>query len=119
MDSNRPVPFRLTPNIADFVTPFGVSGPVVSSMISLSRCLLCPNYKLQAILRAVLRDEMISWLKKKKEDREQLSATGTREPVSSETDSEAVINMVTKAVTAIMNRLQSLSSFDGTESKVR
>ena len=120
LESNRPVPFRLTPNIAEFITAFGVSGPVVSSMISLARCLVYPNYKLQAILRAILRDEMICWLQKKQIDREMISAvSGTREPAPTETDSETVINMVTKSVTAIMTRIQHLSSFDGVESKVR
>jgi len=119
LESNRPVPFRLTPNISEFITAFGVSGPVVSSMISLARCLVYPNYKLQAILRGILRDEMISWLQKKQIDRDVLSAvSGSREPVSSETEAETVINMVNKSVTAIMARLQHLATFDGVDSKV-
>jgi len=119
LESNRPVPFRLTPNISEFMTPFGVSGPIVSSMISLARCLVYPNYKVQSILRAILRDEVIAWLQKKQSDREILNAvSGTRESVSTETDSEAVINRVTKSVASMMNRLQLLSAFDGSESKV-
>jgi len=120
LESNRPVPFRLTPNIAEFITTFGVNGPVVSSMISLSRSLIYPNYKLPGLLRAILRDEMIFWLKKKQDDREIHNAvSGNRDNIiSTESDSETVINMVSKAVTAITNRLQSLSSFDGVDSKV-
>ncbi|CAG7721830.1 unnamed protein product [Allacma fusca] len=119
LESNRPVPFRLTPNISEFITPFGVNGPMVSRMISVARCLVYPNYKFQAILRAILRDEMIFWLKKKQDDRDVLTASATsRDSAFADSDADAVINMVTKSVNAIMNRLQSLSTFDGVESKV-
>ena len=64
LDSNRPVPFRMTPNITEFVTPVGVSGPLTASMISAARCFVQPSFKIPSILRAVLRDEMIAWNKK-------------------------------------------------------
>ena len=64
LDSNRPVPFRMTPNITEFVTPVGVSGPLTASMISAARCFVQPSFKIASILRAVLRDEMIAWNKK-------------------------------------------------------
>lgn len=121
LESNRPVPFRLTPNVSEFITTFGINGPIVASMISLSRSLMYPNYKLQGLLRAILRDEMISWLKKKNDDRETANAfSGVRDTTvaTAESDSETVINIVTKAVNAITNRLQTLSSFDGVDSKV-
>lgn len=121
LDANRPVPFRLTPNIAEFLTPHGVNGPVVCGMIALARCMIYPNYKLQAILRAVLRDEMISYMKKKNDDRELVCVmNGQRlESTSRENESEIVINMVNKAVTSIMTKLGSLSTFDGADSKVK
>ncbi|CAL8129543.1 unnamed protein product [Orchesella dallaii] len=117
LDSNRPVPFRLTPNISEFLTSHGVNGPIVCGMISLARCLVYPNYKLQAILRAVLRDEMISYIKKKQDDRGVL-CTPSGQSTSHESESDTVINMVNKAVNGIMARLTSLSAFDGPESKV-
>lgn len=64
LDANRPVPFRLTPNIFEFITSIGVCGPMTASMIAASRCLVQPNFKVQALLRAILRDEMIAWHKK-------------------------------------------------------
>ena len=64
LDANRPVPFRLTPNVAEFITPVGVSGVITSSMVSAARCLVEPQFGIQSILRAVLRDEMIAWHKK-------------------------------------------------------
>ena len=64
LDANRPVPFRLTPNIAEFLTPTGVMGPLTAAMIAAARCLVQPQYKLPSFLRTILRDEYISWHKK-------------------------------------------------------
>ena len=64
LDSNRPVSFRITPNITEFITPVGVSGPLTASMIAAARCLIQPSFKIQSILRAILRDEIINWNKK-------------------------------------------------------
>ena len=64
LDANRPVPFRLTPNIAEFLTSTGVTGPLTASMVAAARCFVQPQYKLPSFLRAVLRDEYITWHKK-------------------------------------------------------
>lgn len=45
LDGNRPVPFRLTPNISELLTPIGISGPHTASAISVARCLVTPNFK--------------------------------------------------------------------------
>ena len=68
LDSNRPVPFRLTPNIAEFLTSTGVTGPLTASMVATARCLIQPQYKLSSFLRAILRDEYITWNKKVQSD---------------------------------------------------
>ncbi|RZF45967.1 hypothetical protein LSTR_LSTR008344 [Laodelphax striatellus] len=89
LDSNRPVPFRLTPNLMELLTETGVNGPLSASVIASARCFMHPNFKVQTILRAILRDEMIMSYKKK------------HEPVCenlSEVPGEAII---TKAVAAI------------------
>ena len=65
-DANRPVPFRLTPNIAEFLTSTGVTGPLTAAMVASARCFVQPQYKLPSLLRAVLRDEYITWHKKVK-----------------------------------------------------
>ena len=44
LDANRPVPFRLTPNISEFLTTIGVSGPLTASMIAVARCFALPNF---------------------------------------------------------------------------
>ncbi|XP_064648217.1 transformation/transcription domain-associated protein-like isoform X2 [Lineus longissimus] len=111
LDANRPVPFRLTPNIAEFLTLTGVTGPLTASMVSAARCFVQPQYKLVSLLRAILRDEYITWHKKKQDE----SSPGSQ-PVDME--GEKLIAMVTKAVNAISTRLQNLATFDGAESRV-
>ena len=124
----------------------GVNGPLTSSMIAAGRCFVQPSFKIQAILRAVLRDEMIAW-SKKNSNASASSSTSSSAPISSsatdqsnanmdtnvgtptsgatsgtgagqsQADREIIIQMVTKAEAAITQRLTSLSLFDGTESK--
>ncbi|MGH0116979.1 UNVERIFIED_CONTAM: hypothetical protein FKN15_024924 [Acipenser sinensis] len=115
LDANRPVPFRLTPNISEFLTTIGVSGPLTASMIAVARCFAQPNFKVDGILKAVLRDEIIAWHKKTQEDTSvPLSAAGQPENM----DSQQLVSLVQKAVSAIMTRLHNLAQFEGGESKV-
>ncbi|XP_024140211.1 transformation/transcription domain-associated protein isoform X2 [Oryzias melastigma] len=115
LDANRPVPFRLTPNISEFLTTIGVSGPLTASMIAVARCFAQPNFKVDGILKAVLRDEIIAWHKKTQEDTSiPLSPAGQPENM----DSQQLVLLVQKAVTAIMTRLHNLAQFEGGESKV-
>ncbi|XP_072275172.1 transformation/transcription domain-associated protein [Pyxicephalus adspersus] len=115
LDANRPVPFRLTPNISEFLTTIGVSGPLTASMIAVARCFAQPNFKVDGILKTVLRDEIIAWHKKTQEDTSSpLSPAGQPENM----DSQQLVSLVQKAVTAIMTRLHNLAQFDGGESKV-
>uniref|UniRef100_A0A670YI66 Transformation/transcription domain associated protein n=1 Tax=Pseudonaja textilis TaxID=8673 RepID=A0A670YI66_PSETE len=115
LDANRPVPFRLTPNISEFLTTIGVSGPLTASMIAVARCFAQPNFKVDGILKTVLRDETIAWHKKTQEDTSSpLSAAGQPENM----DSQQLVSLVQKAVTAIMTRLHNLAQFEGGESKV-
>ena len=125
----------------------GVNGPLTSSMIAAGRCFVQPSFKIQAILRAVLRDEMIAWSKKNSHatsssnsnnsntsstdnqtDNSSANTSGntpgtgsnsqTNTAGQSQADRELIIQMVTKAEAAITQRLTSLSLFDGTDSKV-
>lgn len=111
LDTTRPVPFRLTPNIIEYLNSVGINGPLTASMIATARCFVYPNFKVPAILRPILRDEMILSRMKKPEEPE----AQNQEKL---TDSEQLINMVNKAVTSIVNRLNSLAHFDGLDSKV-
>jgi transformation/transcription domain-associated protein len=114
LDANRPVPFRLTPNILEYLSTIGISGPLTASMIAAARCLVQPSFKVQTILRAILRDEMIAGHRKKQDDCHQESLNSA----PADMEGELLINMVTRAVTAIMSRLNTLSNSDVPESKV-
>ncbi|BES94543.1 FAT domain [Nesidiocoris tenuis] len=111
LNANRPVPFRLTPNIQELLTETGISGPLTASMIASAKCFVYPNFEVPSILRAILRDEMIFILKKRQEEKQRTVPTG-------EVKGEQIIKAVTRAVDSINARLNSLSHFDGTESKV-
>ncbi|KAK2145228.1 hypothetical protein LSH36_693g01115 [Paralvinella palmiformis] len=111
LDANRPVPFRLTPNVAEFLTVTGVTGPLTAAMVDTARCFVQPQYKLSSFLRTVLRDEYITWYKKKQEELK----PGV---LPKDMEGDLLVQMVTKAVSAIITRLQNLATFDGAESRV-
>ncbi|XP_023247442.1 transformation/transcription domain-associated protein [Copidosoma floridanum] len=111
LDANRPVPFRLTPNVLEFITSTGLCGPLTASAIATARCLVQPNYKIGTILRAILRDDITLDRSKRQEDS---NVPGGACDLKGET----AITMVSRAANAIMSRLNSLAHFDGTDSKV-
>ncbi|KAL3270789.1 hypothetical protein HHI36_021313 [Cryptolaemus montrouzieri] len=111
LDTTRPVPFRLTPNIIEYLSAVGISGPLTASMIAAARCFVYPNYKVLAILKPILRDEMILSRMKKSEE----AMLNNQEKL---TDAEQIINMVNKAVSSISNRLNTLAHFDGVDSRL-
>lgn len=114
LDANRPVPFRLTPNIAEFVTPVGVNGVMTAAMVSAARCLAEPHFSIQSILKAVLRDEIIAWHKKEQDENHAFSLSNP----PTDMDSELLITLVNAAVNAITTRLQNLAQYEGGETKV-
>ncbi|XP_063882780.1 transformation/transcription domain-associated protein-like isoform X6 [Scylla paramamosain] len=120
LDGNRPVPFRLTPNLAELVTSIGVSGPFTASMVATARCLATPSFKVSALLRAIMRDEIITWHKFSSIFRQQQHEAGAVEGSqgSGAMEGETLITRVNKAVTAITTRIQSLASSDGADNKV-
>ena len=63
LDGVRAVPFRLTPNLAQLVTVLGVSGPLSATVSVTARVLAYPSYRVQAILKPILKDEIIAWMK--------------------------------------------------------
>ncbi|XP_013100353.2 transcription-associated protein 1 [Stomoxys calcitrans] len=115
LDHSRPVPFRLTPNIAEFLTNIGISGPLSAAIIATARCFVHPNYKLASILRTILRDEIIAFHKKRMRDNKPMD--GMDEATADANATENMIRLVNKAVSAILKRLNTISYFDNTESK--
>jgi transformation/transcription domain-associated protein len=59
------VPFRLTPNMREYLTLFGINGLMSSAMISMAKCLAQSQYNFNWLLRAILKDEIIILLNKK------------------------------------------------------
>ncbi|CAL1278798.1 unnamed protein product [Larinioides sclopetarius] len=114
-EASRPVPFRLTPNIAEFITTIGVCGPMTASMIATARCLNMPNFKVVSLLKAILRDEMFAWYKKRQEDSQPSDARSDGRPDTAE--GAIVIQMVNKASSQIVQRLQNLAAFDNPQTQ--
>ncbi|XP_057664226.1 transcription-associated protein 1 [Diorhabda carinulata] len=108
LNTTRPVQFRLTPNITEYLSTIGVSGPLTASMIATARCFTYPNFKVLSILKPIIRDEMMLSRAKKPED--------LTNPEKASDAAKQIINMVNKAVTSISNRLTSLAHFEGNES---
>lgn len=115
LDHSRPVPFRLTPNIAEFLTNIGISGPLSAAIIATARCFVHPNYKLSSILRTILRDEIIALHKKRLRDNKPIDSM--EDSANDANITENMIRLVNKAVNAILNRLTTISYFDNIESK--
>ncbi|TIC01039.1 hypothetical protein E3Q17_01964 [Wallemia mellicola] len=55
------VPFRLTPNLQHYLTSIGIEGLLVSSIVSLGRCLTEPQYDLENQLNLFVREDVSSW----------------------------------------------------------
>jgi transformation/transcription domain-associated protein len=64
-NADRSVPFRLTPNIAEFITSAGINGVYNSIQIAQARCLVQPQYHFSWILRAILKDEILTCMSRK------------------------------------------------------
>ena len=64
-NTDRPVPFRLTPNISEFITSAGINGLYNSVQIAQARCLIQPQYHFTWILRAILKDEILTCISRK------------------------------------------------------
>uniref|UniRef100_A0A8D8TZY5 Transformation/transcription domain-associated protein n=1 Tax=Cacopsylla melanoneura TaxID=428564 RepID=A0A8D8TZY5_9HEMI len=104
LHADKPVPFRLTPNIVQFLTRIGVDGPLSASIVAVARCLSQPNYQVPAILKAILRDEMIAFQKKIQNlDYDVIQEDPPDVP------GDMTISMVTRAVTVISSRLNTLA----------
>ncbi|KAG8753472.1 hypothetical protein FRC14_006010 [Serendipita sp. 396] len=65
VDSPTPdhTPFRLTPNLQEFITPIGIEGLMTSTMLALSRGLLEPEPLVEKQLWLFIRDDFMMWYK--------------------------------------------------------
>jgi len=122
-NSERAVPFRLTPNITELITSAGVNGPFNSVVIALARCLVQPQYHFIWLLRAILKDEiLICWSKKKSEEILKTQPSNSNSSIQtyaqSEAEAESLINLVNKLVGSIETRLKDCAALEGGKSFV-
>ena len=82
---------------------------MTASAIAIARCLVQSTFQLYAILRTILRDEVIA------DHKRQEDAEGTSQ-APTDLKGELLIKMVNHAVNAIVGRLNSLANFDGIDS---
>nr|NP_001097192.2 Nipped-A, isoform E [Drosophila melanogaster]Q8I8U7.4 RecName: Full=Transcription-associated protein 1; AltName: Full=dTRA1 [Drosophila melanogaster]ABD22987.1 Nipped-A [Drosophila melanogaster]ABV53702.2 Nipped-A, isoform E [Drosophila melanogaster] len=115
LNQHRPVPFRLTPNVGEFITHFGITGPLSAAIVATARCFIQPNYKLSSILQTILRDEIIAL--QKKGFRECKLIEGSEDRYSDGNCMEHSVNIVNSAVDIIMTRFNKISYFDSIENK--
>ncbi|XP_033155613.1 transcription-associated protein 1 isoform X1 [Drosophila mauritiana] len=115
LNQHRPVPFRLTPNVGEFITHFGITGPLSAAIVATARCFIQPNYKLCSILQTILRDEIIAL--QKKGFRECKLIEGSEDRYSEGNCMEHSVNIVNSAVDIIMTRFNKISYFDSIENK--
>lgn len=112
---HRSVPFRLTPNIGEFITNIGIIGPLSAAIVATARCFIQPNYKLCSILQTILRDEIIGLQKKGFRECKLTEGVGDRYPEGN--SMEHTVNVVNSSVDIIMTRFNKISYFDSIENK--
>jgi transformation/transcription domain-associated protein len=100
----EPVPFRLTPNLVNFITPVGITGLFSSAMISAAEAISDTEFKVQNYLGALLRDEMISWHAINREPYAKSAITNTQ-----------LVKLVATNTQKISVRLEALSNAEGTK----
>ncbi|WVQ95626.1 hypothetical protein IAU59_002724 [Kwoniella sp. CBS 9459] len=59
--SQEVVPFRLTPNMQNFITRVGIEGVVTAATTAIARCLTQPEFDLSGTLCLFVRDELLIW----------------------------------------------------------
>ncbi|XP_055697058.1 transcription-associated protein 1 isoform X2 [Phlebotomus papatasi] len=118
LDASRPVPFRLTPNIVEFLSSIGITGPLTASAMVTARCFVQPNFKLPTILRTILKDEIMAVHKKRPaNENPSIDPNGdlSSDKGANEVDMEKIITIVNKGVNSIMSRLNNLSYFESVD----
>ncbi|ALC42664.1 Nipped-A [Drosophila busckii] len=114
-NQHRPVPFRLTPNLGEFITNIGINGPLSAAIVATARCFIQPNYKLSSILQTILRDEIITLQKKSFRQGKVLETSD--EQNADHNSMEQTIRAVNSAVDIILLRLNKISYFDNIDKK--
>eukprot|EP00557_Chaetoceros_sp_GSL56_P001585 CAMPEP_0176500498 /NCGR_PEP_ID=MMETSP0200_2-20121128/13588_1 /TAXON_ID=947934 /ORGANISM="Chaetoceros sp., Strain GSL56" /LENGTH=4498 /DNA_ID=CAMNT_0017899179 /DNA_START=1114 /DNA_END=14610 /DNA_ORIENTATION=+ len=70
IDDIKPVPFRLTRNIQDFIGPFLLDGVFTTAMASASTAISKSEKDIEQALQLICRDDIVSWYLSKSSQRE-------------------------------------------------
>jgi transformation/transcription domain-associated protein len=70
IDDIKPVPFRLTRNIHDFIGPFLLDGVFTTTMASASTAICKSESEIEQALQLICRDDIVSWYLSKSSQRE-------------------------------------------------
>ena len=109
--NGKVVPFRLTPNMVEFIQSGGVYGQMSAVMTALARCLYEPQYGFIWILRTILKDEVLNVMIRKKQE-EPIKNTLGQVGLSYEAEQENIINLVNKLVAMIEFRMKECANLD-------
>jgi phosphatidylinositol kinase/protein kinase (PI-3 family) len=76
------VPFRLTPNLQDFMTPSVIEGVLSSAIHSIAEVYYKPESELCEFLPLIVRDELISWMLLSQTSRSRFVLDSESKPIS-------------------------------------
>lgn len=105
--STEHVPFRLTPNLVNFISPVGITGIFSASLIASAQAIAQPDFRVEHYLGTLFRDEMISW-----------HANHCEPFQKSAIENEALVQLVEHNVGLTVQKLKKLSVCDGTNNAV-
>ena len=109
-DISRPVSFRLTPNITEFMLRLGLDGPFLTTMVATSRCFLEPKYSMISYFRLILKDELLS--NSQSEVSESSSAYVADGAKNQHNKIEQIISFIHKELIQLKSRLTKLSAIN-------
>ncbi|OQV12187.1 Transformation/transcription domain-associated protein [Hypsibius exemplaris] len=124
------VPFRLTQNLTEIFTCYGVTGPLQQSMVATARALKQYEQKFKANVKTIFWDELTYWMVYRKEvgmnqafsEAIQVKPSDKSDPSPSSSSSTAtptephLPTQLRKGVNKMLADLQEISQFNGHES---
>ncbi|SNX86514.1 related to TRA1 - component of the Ada-Spt transcriptional regulatory complex [Melanopsichium pennsylvanicum] len=97
--STDPTPFRLSPNLQNFIGPIGIEGVLTSALMALGRTLTEPDRNLEEYLGIFVRDEINFWLQGAQRQAQAQQAVGSTMPnLVTEAPKEVVLTNVFEIV---------------------
>ncbi len=102
-----PVPFRLTPNLVNFLTPMGIIGVFFGAFVAAAHTLHDPDLGLREFLGVIFRDEAISW-----------HANSRDLGANVHFDNDTLVGKLDANVTHVLRRLKTVAVVDSSNGAV-